>query len=126
MLHLKLYFWKRTDSNDGSVNWIVQSTKLGNQTKLVLNTTEATSTSSSFSETDDWTNSLIDLGTYEGQNDSNGTYVAYSFAEKKGFSSIGTYIGTGTSDGPFIYTRFYARSRYTKKYCFYYRLEYNG
>ena len=102
----KIIFWKRTDSNDGSVNWIVQSTKLGNQTKLVLNTTEATSTNSSFSETDDWTSTLIDLGTYEGQNDSNGTYVAYSFADVPGYSKISTYIGNGSSDGQFIYTGF--------------------
>ena len=103
----KIVIWKRLDNAAGAVNWIVQSTTLGNQTKLVLNTTEATSTSSSFSETDDWTSALIDLGTYEGQNASNGTYVAYCFAEKQGFSSVGrTYIGNGSSDGQFIYTGF--------------------
>ena len=102
----KIVIWKRLDNAAGAVNWIVQSTTLGNQTKLVLNTTEATSTSSSFSETDDWTNTLIDLGTYEGQNDSNGTYVAYSFADVPGYSKISTYIGNGSSDGQFIYTGF--------------------
>jgi len=33
-------------------------------------------------------------------------YVAYCFAEKKGFSSIGSYIGNGNVNGPMIYTGF--------------------
>tara|TARA_R110000772_G_scaffold266679_1_gene389407 strand:+ start:1366 stop:2439 length:1074 start_codon:yes stop_codon:yes gene_type:complete len=102
----KIVIWKRLDNAAGAVNWIVQSTILGNQTKLVLNTTEATSTNSSFSQTDNWTSALLDLKTYEGQNASNGTYVAYCFVEKQGFSSIGTYIGNGNNDGTFAYTGF--------------------
>ena len=40
-------------------------------------------------------------------NGSSGTYVAYAFTEKKGFSKFGKYDATGTSDdGPFIYTGF--------------------
>ena len=100
----KIIIWKRTDNNAGAVNWIVQSTLFGNQTKLVLNTTEAFSTNSSFSQTNNWTSSVIDLKTYEGQNASNGTYVAYCFAEKSGFSKVGSYIGNGNADGSFIWT----------------------
>ena len=33
-------------------------------------------------------------------------YVAYAFAEKKGFSKFGTYRGNGSSDGVFVYTGF--------------------
>jgi len=101
-----IVFWKRLDSNDGTVNWIVQSPLLGNQNKLVLNTAEATSTGSSFSQTDNWTNILIDLKTYEGENDSNGTYIAYAFASKAGYSKIGSYTGNGNADGTFVYTGF--------------------
>ena len=40
-------------------------------------------------------------------NGGSGTYVAYAFTEKKGFSKFGKYDATGTSsDGPFIYTGF--------------------
>ena len=102
----KIIFWKRRDNSAGAVNWIVQSTLFGNQTKLVLNTTEAFSTNSSFSQTDNWTSALIDLKTYEGQNASNGTYVAYCFAEKKGYSKIGNYLGNGSTNGAFVYTGF--------------------
>ena len=100
----KIVFWKRLDNAAGAVNWIVQSPLFGNQTKLVLNTTEAFSTNSSFSSTDNWTSSLIDLKNYEGQNASNGTYVAYCFAEKQGFSNIRSYTGNGNADGPFVFT----------------------
>ena len=102
----KIVIWKRLDNAAGAVNWIVQSTILGNQTKLVLNTTEATSTNSSFSQTDNWTSALLDLKTYEGQNASSGTYVAYCFAEKTGFSKFSSYIGNGNADGTFVYTGF--------------------
>ena len=102
----KIVFWKRLDNAAGAVNWIVQSTLFGNQTKLVLNTTEAFSTNSSFSQTNNWTSALLDLKTYEGQNASSGTYVAYCFAEKTGFSKFSSYTGNGDADGTFVYTGF--------------------
>jgi len=102
----KIIFWKRRDNTAGAVNWIVQSTLFGNQTKLVLNTTEAFSTNATFSQTNNWDSSTIDLKTYEGQNHSSATYIAYCFAEKKGFSKFGSYTGNGSSDGTFVYTGF--------------------
>lgn len=39
-------------------------------------------------------------------NESGTTYVAYCFAEVKGFSKIGRYNGNGAVDGPFVYTGF--------------------
>ena len=44
-----------------------------------------------------------------GVNDWNGsglTYIAYCFAEKKGFSKFGSYVGNGSADGTFVYTGF--------------------
>jgi hypothetical protein len=37
---------------------------------------------------------------------SNATYIAYCFAEKKGFSKFGSYTGNGSADGTFVYTGF--------------------
>jgi hypothetical protein len=34
------------------------------------------------------------------------TYIAYCFAEKQGFSKMGSYLGNGNADGAFIYTGF--------------------
>ena len=47
---------------------------------------------------------LITLG---GDNvTSSGTFIAYCFADIKGYSKFGSYEGTGDADGPFIYTGF--------------------
>ena len=32
--------------------------------------------------------------------------IAYCFAEKKGYSKFGSYIGNSSADGPFVYTGF--------------------
>jgi hypothetical protein len=40
-------------------------------------------------------------GVYNGD-----TFVAYCFAEKEGFSKIGSYTGNGSTDGPYIYCGF--------------------
>ena len=39
-------------------------------------------------------------------NESSRTYVAYFFADKKGFSRVGRYQGNGNADGTFVYTGF--------------------
>jgi hypothetical protein len=35
-----------------------------------------------------------------------GTYIAYCFADVKGFSKFGSYTGNGSTDGTFVYTGF--------------------
>ena len=39
-------------------------------------------------------------------NDSSYNYIAYCFAEKKGYSKFGSYTGNGNADGTFVYTGF--------------------
>jgi len=39
-------------------------------------------------------------------NGSGGNYIAYCFAEKKGYSKFGSYTGNGNADGVFVYTGF--------------------
>ena len=46
------------------------------------------------------------IGTASETNASGGTYVAYVFAHKPGFSKSGRYTGSGGADGAFIYTGF--------------------
>jgi hypothetical protein len=48
------------------------------------------------------TSLIINLGSEI--NASSADYIAYCFAEKKGFSKFGSYTGNGNADGPFIYT----------------------
>ena len=46
------------------------------------------------------------LGNAAAVNGSSNTMIAYCFAEKSGYSKMGTYEGNGNADGQFIYTGF--------------------
>jgi hypothetical protein len=52
------------------------------------------------------TSTVFTLGSSDEVNGSGKSYVAYCFAEKKGFSKFGGYSANGSTDGPFIYTGF--------------------
>ena len=43
---------------------------------------------------------------YDAVNSNNKNYIAYCFADVKGYSKFGSYTGNGNSDGTFIYTGF--------------------
>jgi len=49
---------------------------------------------------------VFSLGTNGGTNASGGTYIAWVWCEKKGFSKMGSYTGNGNADGTFVYTGF--------------------
>jgi hypothetical protein len=49
---------------------------------------------------------LFRVSNNAGLNASGGTYVAYLFANKQGYSKFGSYVGNGSTDGPFVYTGF--------------------
>ena len=49
---------------------------------------------------------VITLGDLQHTNANGQRYIAYCFAEKKGFSKIGSYFGNGNADGSFIYLGF--------------------
>ena len=50
------------------------------------------------------TSSVFSVGASNGVNPSGEEMIAYCFAEKQGFSKIGSYEGSGDADGPLIYT----------------------
>ena len=52
------------------------------------------------------TSTTISIGTDSGVNRSSSNYIAYCFAEKKGYSKFGSYTGNGSTDGTFVYTGF--------------------
>jgi hypothetical protein len=86
--------------------WMVYHASLGNAQEIYLNTTNASGASSAWNSTTP-TSTVISLdgGAGNGVNAS-GDYIAYVFAEKKGFSKFGSYTGNGSTDGTFIYTGF--------------------
>ena len=94
---------KRLNSTGG---WISYHSALGATKYLYLDNTDAEATNSTVWQDTEPTTSVFSVGTASNCNASGGTYVAYCFAEKKGFSKFGTYTGNGNADGAFIYTGF--------------------
>jgi len=86
--------------------WINYNQSIGATEYLHLNETDAAATSSTVWNDTDPTSSVFSVGTAVNCNESAGTYVAYCFAEKQGFSKFGSYTGNGNADGAFVYTGF--------------------
>ena len=102
----KMIIVKQYSSNGGTQNWYVYHASLGNNKDLLLNlTNDASNTVTTWNNTTP-TSSVFYLGSGDGVNNNTVSYIAYCFAEKTGYSKIGSYVGNGQSDGPFIYTGF--------------------
>ena len=87
-------------------SWITYHSSLGATKYLYLNATDAEATNSTVWQDTEPTTSVFSVGTASNCNASGGTYVAYCFAEKKGFSKFGSYTGNNNDDGNFIYLGF--------------------
>ena len=95
--------------NRGSVNsWHVYHKNLSTpQTSLLLlDTTGATYTSNNYMSGTVPSSSLLYLGNSAATNENGIGFIAYCFAEKKGYSKFGSYTGNGSADGTFVYTGF--------------------
>jgi len=89
--------------DDGTTDWLYYTTQIdGSLDSLRLNGGNAKS-DSSFSLP---TSSVFSINGSSSTGFSGQNYIAYCFAEKKGFSKFGTYIGNGNADGTFVYTGF--------------------
>ena len=87
-------------------NWVVYHKSLGATKNIKLNLTDAVSTSSTrFNDTSP-TSSVFTVGTSGDTNGGTSPFIAYCFAEKKGYSKFGSYTGNGNADGTFVYTGF--------------------
>ena len=99
----KMIIVKRTNATDV---WRVYHSSIGATKHLVLNTTAAEATGSNVWNDTAPTSSVFSISTDSAVNASGATYVAYCFAEKSGYSKIGSFTGNGNADGTFIYTGF--------------------
>jgi len=88
----------------GVSTWNVYHEAIGNTKGLYLNTTDATTTYTGFWNDTSPTSSVFTVGADNTTNSA--TYIAYCFAEKKGYSKFGSYTGNGNANGTFIYTGF--------------------
>ena len=98
----KMIIVKCTSQTDA---WGVYHSSVGAGKYLKLNENSAESTATTVFPTAQ-TSSIFYLGDSGLVNGSGRTYIAYCFAEKTGYSKIGSYTGNGNADGPFIYTGF--------------------
>jgi len=93
----------RTDNRD----WVVYHQKLTSASYYIfLNSTAAMAGAyANFWNNTAPNSSVITLGSGDtGTNGNGDTYIAYCFAEKKGYSKFGSYVGNGNADGTFVYT----------------------
>jgi hypothetical protein len=86
--------------------WITYHKSVGATKYVPLNFNNAAATNSAIWNDTTPTSSVFSIGTNGGTNGSSNNYIAYCFAEKKGYSKFGAYKGNGNADGPFVYTGF--------------------
>ena len=87
--------------------WRVYHKSVGATKELYLNLTNSAYTTSNIWNDQEPTSSVFYLGNNDtGTNKSGVTYIAYCFAEKKGYSKFSSYVGNGSSDGTFCFTGF--------------------
>ena len=98
----------KSTSNSGA-EWASYNSGLGETKSQKLNGNTAASTSTAFWNDTAPTSSVFSLGNGTDVNQSSGTYMAYCFAAKKGYSSMGTYTAIGGANGSFVYTGFKPR-----------------
>jgi hypothetical protein len=91
---------------DGAADWRVYHASVGNTVYLQLNATTATTTSSTTWQNTTPTSSVFSIGTSGTVNLNTGNFIAYCFAEVKGYSKFGSYTGNGSANGTFVYTGF--------------------
>ncbi len=95
-------------------SWNVYHESIGNNKRVFLDTSGAESTTSDAWNTTSPTTSVFSVGTNTGTNKSGDALIAYCFAEKKGFSKFGSYVGNGNFDGAFIFCGFKPKFLMTK------------
>ena len=92
-----------------SGQWVFGSMALPNQFEqfLELDLTGAAQTSSLRWNDTDPSSSVFTVGSTADTNQDGTTIIAYSFAEKQGYSKFGSYVGNGSAtDGTFVYLGF--------------------
>jgi hypothetical protein len=97
------YFIK--ERNGSTYDWNGYHVGLGNTLYIALNTTAAASSAVSAWNNTSPTSSVFTIN-HAAINSSGVNYVAYCFAAVAGYSAFGSYIGNGSTDGPFMFTGF--------------------
>jgi len=95
-----------TKNRSSTYDWNGLHKSLTGTNGIFLNTTSASTSSSSFWNNTNPTSLVFSLGSHVTTNNSGDNMIAYCFAEKQGYSKFGSYTGNGNADGAFVYTGF--------------------
>ena len=95
-----------TKNRSTTGQWAMYNRNLGANKNLHLETTDAAASSSAVFNDTESTSSVFSVGNAVMTNDNGSNFIAYCFAEKKGYSKFGKYTGNGNADGTFVYTGF--------------------
>jgi len=98
-----------TKSRTTADDWFCYHDAIGNTKYILLDSTAASTTSSTIWNNTSPTSSTFSLGTSGGANRNVDNFVAYCFSEVAGFSKFGSYTGNGSADGPFVHCGFRPR-----------------
>jgi hypothetical protein len=98
--------WILLKKRSATSSWIVYNSARGATKYITLPGTPSEQTSSGAWNDTEPTTSVFTTGSFGDVKDSGATFVAYCFAKKDGYAAQGTYVGNGSSDGPFVYTGF--------------------
>jgi len=91
-------------SKTHSDNWFVYHSAIGANGYIMLNQTAAADSPNSSVWQNVSPTGTVFYASTGGYNDSGETIIAYCFAEVESYSRFGSYVGNGSSDGPFVYT----------------------
>ncbi len=99
----KIFILKKRSSS--GTNWVMYNANLGNDKRIQLNNTDASASTTGFGSTDP-TSSVFTVANGSTTGADGQTYIAYCFADVKGYSKFGSYAGNGNANGTFVYTGF--------------------
>ena len=91
---------------DNTRDWGFYHVSLGNGHYMNLNAAGGSSATSTHWNNTTPTSSVFSIGTSNQVNVSSTDFIAYCFADVKGYSKFGSYTGNGNADGTFVYTGF--------------------
>ena len=95
------------DRTSGAYNWTVYHASIGNTRRIILNSDAGQdSADSRWWNNTSPTSTVFTVGIDNGANASGDSFIAYCFAEIRGYSKFDSYTGNGDANGTFVYTGF--------------------
>jgi len=101
-----IWIKNRNLTGGDSQDWSIYNKSIGAGNFLYISRDNASAAKAERFNSTDPTSTVFSLGTHGSGNGSSNTHIAYCFAEKQGYSKIGSFNGNGNADGPFVYCGF--------------------